>query len=65
MKALIVTADQLQRGDWLVGFVFDTAVGKEPMTFPKIGQMTDGYRGQPGRRYIICRPGNDDEEAVA
>ena len=65
MKALIVTGDKVRIGDWLVGWIFDTAVGPEPMTFPRVGRVanTDDLSKQDTRRYIICRP--EDEEAVA
>lgn len=65
MKALIVTADQLHRGDWLVGWVVETSVGEEPMTFRRMGRVANPklVAAPSGRRYIICRP--DDEEAVA
>ena len=64
MKALIVTADQLQRGDWLVGYVLDTAVGREPVLHRRVGRVADPSRlGLPaGRRFIICR--EDDENEV-
>ena len=71
MKALIVTADKVRIGDWLVGWIFDTADGPEPipfppMAFPHVGRVvnTDDLSKQDTRRYIICRP-DDDEEAVA
>ena len=65
MKALIVTADQLHRGDWLVGWVVETSVGEEPMAFRRMGRVANPklVAAPSGRRYIICRP--DDEEAVA
>ena len=65
MKALIVTADELQRGDWLVGWVVETSVGEEPTTFRRVRVANPQLVARPsGRRYIICRPDND-EEAVA
>ena len=66
MKALIVTGDKVRIGDWLVGWIFDTAVGPEPMTFPRVGRVanTDDLSKQDTRHYIICRHG-EDEEAVA
>lgn len=65
VKALIVTGDKVRIGDWLVGWIFDTAVGPELMAFPRVGRVGNtGYLSkQNTRRYIICRP--DDEEAVA
>lgn len=67
MKALIVTADELQRGDWLVGWVVATSVGEEPMAFRRMGRVANPklVAGPSGRRYIVCRPDNEDEEAVA
>lgn len=67
MKALIVTADQLQRGDWLVGWVVETSVGEEPMAFRRMGRVASPklVAAPSGRRYIICRPGDEDKEAVA
>lgn len=65
MKALIVTRDELRRGDWLVGLVVETSVGEEPMAFRRMGRVANPklVAAPSGRRYIICRP--DDEEAVA
>jgi len=67
VKALIVTGDKVLEGDWLIGWIFDTAVGPEPMTFPRVGRVanTDDLSKQDTRRYIVCRPDNEDKEAVA
>ena len=64
MKALIVTADQLQRGDWLVGWVLDTAVRKEPVLHRRVSRVANPQlvAGPSGRRFIICR--EDDENEV-